>query len=473
MKYLKDKNSRRRGVAIELAIGMLLIMVAMSTIIVTTTMIQIEKQKNSVNNLDNLITDIERIEYDQIGIYFEQLVNEETKTLISNDSDSPLNQVSFIYLTEDKTITDENVEKPSEIELDKVFGEIKDRIKENINNKFAVLIANRSLIFEVTVESVETIRTDLVSEDPVVDGDDITKVQTATSIYKISFTLSLKRKIGDNSSYNVLTVSNESIFNQSLTITSKYLKQYEDEPIMDENVSYTIKEETVNGVKEEIIELELKEGHSILLTGKEGIQNVLLTANLNIDQSDEENNDENKVENYFDVETQDVKKITAKEGSIGKSVTIELQYKKQNIVTEPDINEIIDEDGSDTENETIEEKTIKFIIKVVSEYTINNQDNNIPDEDPNDDKTLVIDESSNPIDPSTPVVPDEGTTDNDPEDDTQPKEIDFIIDRQIGINKIYTGDELKSIIYSYTNSNGNINENNEEGYPQRTHWEYN
>ena len=471
MKYLKDKNSRRRGVAIELAIGMLLIMVAMSTIIVTTTMIQIEKQKNSVNNLDNLITDIERIEYDQIGIYFEELVNEETKTLISNDSDSPLNQVSFIYLTEDKTITDENVKKPSEIELDKVFGEIKDRIEENINNKFAVLIKNRSLIFEVTVESVDTIRTDLVSEDPVVDGDDITKVQTTTSIYKISFTLSLKRKIGDNSSYNVLTVSNESIFNQSLTITSKYLKQYEDEPIMDENVSYTIKEETVGVVKKEIIELELKEGHSILLTGKEGIHNVLFSANLNIDPSDEENIDENIVENYFDVENQDVKKITAKEGSIGKSVIIELEYKKQNIVTEPDINEIIDEEGSDTGNETIE--TIKFIIKVVSEYTINNQDNNIPDEDPNDDKTSVIDESSNPIDPSTPVTPDDGSTDNDSEDDTQPKEIDFIIDRQIGTNKIYTGDKLDRIIYSYTISNGNINENNKEGYPQRTHWEYN
>lgn len=451
MKYLKDKNSRRRGVAIELAIGMLLIMVAMSTIIVTTTMIQIEKQKNSVNNLDNLITDIERMEYDQIGIYFEELVNEETNTLISNDSDSPLNQVSFIYLTEDKTITDENVKKPSEIELDKVFDEIKDRIKENISNKFAVLIRNRNLTFEVTVKSVETIRTELVSGEPVVDGDDITKVQTTTSIYKISFTLSLKRKIGDNSSYNVLTVSNESIFNQSLTITSKYLKQYEDEPIMDENVSYTI--------KEEIIELELKEGHSILLTGKEGIHNVVLTVNLNIDQSD-----------YFDVENQDVKKITAKEGSIGKSVTIELEYKKQNIVTEPDINEIIDEEGSDTGNETIGKKTIKFIIKVVSEYTINNQDNNIPDEDPNDDKTSVIDESSNPIDPSTPVIPDDGLTDNDPEDDTQPKEIDFIIDRQIGTNKIYTGDKPNGTIYSYTNSNGNINE---EGYPQRTHWEYN
>lgn len=470
MKYLKDKNSRRRGVAIELAIGMLLIMVAMSTIIVTTTMIQIEKQKNSVNNLDNLITDIEKIEYDQIGIYFEELVNDETITLISNDS--PLNQVSFIYLTEDKTITDENVKKPSEIELDKVFDEIKDRIKENISNKFAVLIRNRNLTFKVTVKSVETIRTDLVSEDPVVDGDDITKVQTATSIYKISFTLSLERKIGDNSSYNVLTVSNESIFNQSLTITSKYLKQYEDEPIMDENVSYTIKEETVGVVKKEIIELELKEGHSILLTGKEGIQNVFI-ENLIIDQSDEENNAVNEVDNYFYVENNDVKKITAKEGSIGKSVTIELIYKKENIVTEPDINEIIDEEGSDTENETIEEKTIKFIIKVVSEYTINNQDNNIPDEDPNDDKTSVIDESSNPIDPSTPVIPDDGSTDQNPEDDTQPKEIDFIIDRQIGTNKIYTGDELKSIIYSYTISNGNINENNKEGYPQRTHWEYN
>ena len=107
MKYLKDKNSRRRGVAIELAIGMLLIMVAMSTIIVTTTMIQIEKQKNSVNNLDNLITDIERMEYDQIGLYFEKIVYEEGCNLDSFKesedenikSRKTLDDLCYLYLT--------------------------------------------------------------------------------------------------------------------------------------------------------------------------------------------------------------------------------------------------------------------------------------------------------------------------------------------------------------------------------------
>ena len=73
MKYLKDKNSRRRGVAIELAIGMLLIMVAMSTIIVTTTMIQIEKQKNSVNN--DVIYGFETRILQITGIYTENQQN--------------------------------------------------------------------------------------------------------------------------------------------------------------------------------------------------------------------------------------------------------------------------------------------------------------------------------------------------------------------------------------------------------------
>ena len=54
MKYLQNKKARRRGVAIELAVMLMLVMTAMSTIIVSTTMIHINKQKNSQSDLTEL-----------------------------------------------------------------------------------------------------------------------------------------------------------------------------------------------------------------------------------------------------------------------------------------------------------------------------------------------------------------------------------------------------------------------------------
>ena len=55
MRRFKNKNSRRRGIAIELAISLLLIMTAMTTIILTTTMIQVNKQAQSFNDLKEII----------------------------------------------------------------------------------------------------------------------------------------------------------------------------------------------------------------------------------------------------------------------------------------------------------------------------------------------------------------------------------------------------------------------------------
>ena len=89
MRRFKNKNSRRRGIAIELAISLLLIMTAMSSIILTTTMIQVKKQAQSVNDLSTLIDEIEKTEYDQIGTYFKRLINGEL-TNINNETELPI-----------------------------------------------------------------------------------------------------------------------------------------------------------------------------------------------------------------------------------------------------------------------------------------------------------------------------------------------------------------------------------------------
>lgn len=67
MKYLNTKHSRRKGVAIELAIMLLLVMVAMGIMLVSTTMIQINKQKESFNDLKEITQEIEKMEQDQLN----------------------------------------------------------------------------------------------------------------------------------------------------------------------------------------------------------------------------------------------------------------------------------------------------------------------------------------------------------------------------------------------------------------------
>jgi len=76
MKYLQNKKARRRGVAIELAVMLMLVMTAMSTIIVSTTMIHINKQKNSQSDLTELKEEIKKMEYDQIGQAFQAMVKD-------------------------------------------------------------------------------------------------------------------------------------------------------------------------------------------------------------------------------------------------------------------------------------------------------------------------------------------------------------------------------------------------------------
>lgn len=64
IKYLKDKNSRRRGVAIELAIFVIMLCFGLSVILVTTSMIQ----KNNYNRMVYETT--ERLDINRIGAEF-------------------------------------------------------------------------------------------------------------------------------------------------------------------------------------------------------------------------------------------------------------------------------------------------------------------------------------------------------------------------------------------------------------------
>ena len=85
MKYLRTKHSRRRGVAIELAMMLLLVMTAMSIMLVSTTMIQINKQKESTSDLTEIVDEIKKMEYDNVGKYFKQLLVQNINTTNEND----------------------------------------------------------------------------------------------------------------------------------------------------------------------------------------------------------------------------------------------------------------------------------------------------------------------------------------------------------------------------------------------------
>ena len=250
MKYLKDKNSRRRGVAIELAIGMLLIMVAMSTIIVVTTMIQIEKQKNSVNNLDNLFTEIERMEYDQVGLYFEEIVYNEIIELSSNVEVTPLDEYTRLRLVEAAMIPDdEQVEDEEgqlvtpEAHMALILSNMSEKLVGKLNEKFAALMAKykyvedgeeKTLNFNVTVKfEVTPISTINPEDEPATidlensDEEDIieTKIETETVKiqYDFEFCLEVINPISGED-ITVLTVKKTVNFDQIITVNSTFEK---------------------------------------------------------------------------------------------------------------------------------------------------------------------------------------------------------------------------------------------------------
>ena len=95
MKYLKTKNSRRRGIAMELAIFVIMLCFGLSIIILTTSMIQ-KSNYNRVVNEHTLKLELERIGSEFcVAVrnkeleYFEWKVGEETSyTIVVENIDS-------------------------------------------------------------------------------------------------------------------------------------------------------------------------------------------------------------------------------------------------------------------------------------------------------------------------------------------------------------------------------------------------
>ena len=97
MKYLNTKHSRRKGVAIELAIMLLLVMVAMGIMLVSTTMIQINKQKESFNDLKEITQEIEKMEKDQLNrLILDNIKNFEIKNEILEEENQIVDIISKI-----------------------------------------------------------------------------------------------------------------------------------------------------------------------------------------------------------------------------------------------------------------------------------------------------------------------------------------------------------------------------------------
>lgn len=83
MKYLKDKNTRRRGVAMEMAIMVLLVLTLLSTITVSAATILINKQSSTQKEFTEKY---DRYKYDYLGeIFFNSIKIEVEKERTQSD----------------------------------------------------------------------------------------------------------------------------------------------------------------------------------------------------------------------------------------------------------------------------------------------------------------------------------------------------------------------------------------------------
>lgn len=83
MKYLKDKNTRRRGVAMEMAIMVLLVLTLLSTITVSAATILINKQNSTQKEFTEKY---DRYKYDYLGeIFFNSIKIEVEKERTQSD----------------------------------------------------------------------------------------------------------------------------------------------------------------------------------------------------------------------------------------------------------------------------------------------------------------------------------------------------------------------------------------------------
>ena len=434
MKYLKDKNSRRRGVAIELAIGMLLIMVAMSTIIVVTTMIQIEKQKNSVNNLDDLFSEIEIMEYDQIGSYFKELVVEEVANLQSNSEEDPLNHLTYVDLTSSKdNRLDEN--HVYNIALKSFKDNIISSLKEELNQKFAVLAKERNLVFTVDIDY--TITETLTKEQSLENGDRITIEKTYDFEYNLTFTLTVDMVYGENIKYTEFIASFNSVLSQTVVYSSTYLRLYNSIPV-EEEVTYNFEVQP--------IEISIKAGHYIKLSAK---SNNIILETKDLDTK------------YYKISGGDRdQKIIIKEEAQGQILEIEVEYKK--LIVQSGTPAVTAEETE--ENENFEVKKLKLRITVEQE---NNEENQQPTDvaiNVNSNNILLLSDaveggSSTPVDgenSQTPATPEQVVN-------------DITIIKLTGYNKEYTGEIGEKVpgsdVYEYQVSSKKEQLDN-------THWEY-
>lgn len=179
MKYLNNKNSRRRGIAMELAIMLLLVMAAVSTLLITTTMIHINKQKDSFSEIDKITEKIEKLEYDHIGKYFEKIVKEHVEGLNYPTLQFDVNNNYSTYEA-------------------KVKAEFETKIKD----KYPVLVPRFSVSFRIESfesKSLEDVVTTTETKRTVISGKEY--------IYTVTYLLNIDKTDGSDA-FNVEYVAN-------------------------------------------------------------------------------------------------------------------------------------------------------------------------------------------------------------------------------------------------------------------------
>ena len=305
MKYLKDKKSRRRGIAIELAVMLMLVMVASSTIIITTTMIQVNKQKESFSDLTELVNDIEKIEYDQIGKAFEEEISQLklSKEDLSNQYD---------------------------------YNEIVLNIENNLNDKFSSYLDNKGLLFEIGLNKVETEKDPIHSTsegnqekvekvtDTVDDGGIATRIIESTEMVdgKIKKVTTTKRRQSDETIENVEDIKetiniNEEVVGKQTTrvntqiwsVTIETYTEYDTVTTIPYDVTYTFTLKLYKKVGNDVNGNALK-GDLLLevvfeKTGTYSITTASKIKETKIETQEEKEITTNITKNYFDENRED------------------------------------------------------------------------------------------------------------------------------------------------------------------------
>lgn len=118
--FLKNLIKSRRGIAIELAIGVMMLMTAFSIILLTTGTLQAQQRKDDYNNL------VQKIEINEIGEYVCEnvaLIEWDAEGFKLNHFDSKYPNYSLGIDGTEYTIYDNDGEVVLTIGIEKVDGE--------------------------------------------------------------------------------------------------------------------------------------------------------------------------------------------------------------------------------------------------------------------------------------------------------------------------------------------------------------